>query len=357
MAAGTCANVRANASFRAAVAAPRLQHARSMNRRSCIKATLLSLLAIAGVALSGTTASAEDFPVRPIRIVVPFAPGGAVDLISRMLGEKMTKAWGQPVVVDGKPGAGGIIAATAVAKSPGDGYTLLMTTANLTINPSLHKDLPYDTQKDLVPVVQMFDVPNVIVVRSDVPVKTLAELIALAKEKPGKLNYSSAGTGTFPHLAFELFKKRAGIEIAHIPYKGAAPALTALLTKDVDMVSTNISDVMPFITSGAMRPIAVTSASRSKVLPDVPTIAEAGIPGFEAVGWMGLLASAGTPKPVVDKLNKQIVESLKSRDMTTMLVGQGFDLKAGTPEEFSAFIAADIPRWAEAVKISGASAD
>jgi tripartite-type tricarboxylate transporter receptor subunit TctC len=318
---------------------------------------LFLLLAAMSPALGASTACAEDYPVRPIRIVVPFAPGGAVDLISRMLGEKMTKAWGQPVIVDGKPGAGGIIAATAVAKSPGDGYTLLMTTANLTINPSLHKDLPYDTQKGLEPVALMFGVPNVIMVRAELPVQNLGELIALAKREPGKLNYSSAGTGTFPHLAFELFKKRAGIEIAHIPYKGAAPALMALLTKDVDIVSTNISDVLPYIAAGTMRPLAVTSAARSKVLPDVPTIAEAGVAGFEAVGWMGLLASAGTPKPVVDKLNRQIVDSLMGQDMTKMLVGQGFDMMTSTPEEFAAFIAEDIPRWAEAVKISGATAD
>jgi len=322
-----------------------------------MKSSLLLLVTAFVLTLGGPRALAQDYPVRPIRIVVPFAPGGAIDVIARMLGEKMSKAWGQPVIVDAKPGAGGIIAATVVAKSPGDGYTLLMTTANLTINPSLHKDLQYDTQKDLVPVVLMFDVPNVVVVRSDLPVHNLEELIALAKGKPGKLNYSSPGTGTFPHLAFELFKKHSGMEVTHVPYKGAAPALMALLTKDVDMVSTNISDVLPYIASGAMRPLAVTSASRSKVLPDVPTIAEAGVAGFEAVGWMGLLASAGTPKPVVEKLNKQIVDSLKSQEMTTMLVRQGFDLEASKPEDFGAFIARDIPRWAEAVKISGATAD
>jgi len=322
-----------------------------------MKSALLSLLTAAGLALGGSTASAQDYPVKPIRIIVPFAPGGAVDLISRVLGEKMNKAWGQPVVVDGKPGAGGIIAATAVAKSPGDGYTLLMTTANLTINPSLHKDMPYDTQRDLVPVVRMFDVPNVIVVRSDLPIHNLGELIALAKSKPGKLNYSSPGIGTFPHLAFELFKKQIDIDIVHIPYKGAAPALMAVLAKDVDMVSTNISDAMPYIASGSMRPLAVTSASRSTVLPDVPTIAETGVSDFEAVGWMGLLAPAGTPKPVIEKLNRQIVASLKGQDMTTLMVGQGFELKADTPEEFGAFIAKDIPRWAAAVKISGATVD
>jgi tripartite-type tricarboxylate transporter receptor subunit TctC len=322
-----------------------------------MKPTLFSLVAAVGLALVAATASAEDYPVRPIRIVVPFAAGGAVDIISRMLGEKMTLAWGQPVIVDGKPGAGGIIAANAVAKSPGDGYTLLMTTANLTINPSLHKDLPYDTQKDLVPVGQLIGIPNVIVVSADLPVHNLADLIALAKSKPGKLNYSSPGTGTFPHLAFELFKKQAGIDIVHVPYKGAAPALLALLAKEVDIVSTNTADVLPYITSGTLRPLAVTSAVRSKVLPDVPTLAETGLAGFEAVGWMGLLAPAGTPKPVIDKLNAQIVDSMKSQDMTKMLVGQGFDMMADTPEEFAAFIAKDLSRWAEAVKISGATAN
>jgi tripartite-type tricarboxylate transporter receptor subunit TctC len=322
-----------------------------------MKPVLFFLLAAVGLALGASTASAQDYPVRPIRIVLPFAPGGAVDIISRMLGEKMTMAWGQPVIVDGKPGAGGIIATNAVAKSAGDGYTLLMTTANLTINPSLHKQLPYDTQRDLAPVVSMIGIPNVIVVRADLPVHNLAELIALAKREPGKLNYASPGTGTFPHLAFELFKKRAGIDVVHLPYKGAAPALLALLSKDVDIVSTNISDVLPHIASGAVRPLAVTSAIRSKTLPNVPTVAEAGIPDFEAAGWMGILAPAGTPKPVIDKLNRQIVDSLKSQDMTTMLVDQGFDMIAGTPEEFTAFIAKDIPRWAEAVKISGATAD
>jgi tripartite-type tricarboxylate transporter receptor subunit TctC len=328
---------------------PRPQQEKPMRR------LLVSLVAIASLASGVSRVSAEDYPVRPIRIVLPFAAGGAVDIISRLLGEKMTAAWGQPVIIDGKPGAGGIVATNVVAKSPGDGYTLLMTTANLTINPSLHKDLPYDTQRDLVPVAQLIGIPDVIVVRADVPAHNLAELIALAKSKPGKLNYASPGVGTFPHLAFELFKKQAGIDIVHIPYKGASQATVAMLAKEVDVMSTNISDVKQFIESGAMRALAVTSARRSQALPDVPTIAESGLSGFEAVGWMGVLAPAGTPKPVVDKLNRQIVDSLKAGDMTKMLVTQGFDMMTGTPEDFAAFIARDIPRWAEAVKTSGAT--
>ena len=320
-----------------------------------MKRLLISLVAIASLASGVSRSLADDYPVRPIRIVLPFAPGGAVDIISRMLGEKMTAAWGQPVIVDSKPGAGGIVATNVVAKSPGDGCTLLMTTANLTINPSRHKELPYDTQRDLVPIAEMIGIPDVIVVRADVPAHNLAELIALAKSKPGKLNFASPGVGTFPHLAFELFKKQAGINIVHIPYKGAAQANVAMLAKEVDVMASNISDVRQFIESGAMRPLAVTSAKRANALPDVPTIAESGFSGFEAVGWMGLVAPAGTPKPVIDKLNRQIVESLKAEDMTKMLVTQGFDMMTGSPEDFAAFIARDIPRWAEAVKTSGAT--
>jgi tripartite-type tricarboxylate transporter receptor subunit TctC len=320
-----------------------------------MKRLLFSLVAIASLVSGVSRSSAEDYPTRPIRIVLPFAAGGAVDIISRLLGEKMTAAWGQPVIVDAKPGAGGIVAANLVAKSPADGYTLLMMTANLTINPSLHRDLPYDTERDLAPVAELVGVPDVIVVRADVPAHNLAELIALAKSKPGKLNYASPGVGTFPHLAFELFKKQAGIDIVHIPYKGAAPATMAMLAKEVDVMSTNISDVRAHIESGAMRALAVTSATRSKALPDVPTIAESGLAGFEAAGWMGLLAPAGTPKAVIDKLNRQIVDSVKAESMSKMLVGQGFDVMTSSPEDFAAFIARDIPRWAEAVKISGAT--
>jgi tripartite-type tricarboxylate transporter receptor subunit TctC len=322
-----------------------------------MKRLLFSLVAIASLVSGVSRSSAEDYPTRPIRIVLPFAAGGAVDIISRLLGEKMTAAWGQPVIVDAKPGAGGIVAANLVAKSPADGYTLLMMTANLTINPSLHRDLPYDTERDLAPVAELVGVPDVIVVRADVPAHNLAELIALAKSKPGKLNYASPGVGTFPHLAFELFKKQAGIDIVHIPYKGAAPATMAMLAKEVDVMSTNISDVRAHIESGAMRALAVTSATRSKALPDVPTIAESGLAGFEAAGWMGLLAPAGTPKAVIDKLNRQIVDSVKAESMSKMLVSQGFDVMTSSPEDFAAFIARDIPRWAEAVKISGATVD
>jgi len=320
-----------------------------------MKRLLFSLVAIASLASGVSRTSAEDYPTRPIRIILPFAAGGAVDIIARTLGEKMTAAWGQPVIVDAKPGGSGIVAANLVAKSPADGYTLLMMTANLTINPSLHKDLPYDTQRDLAPVAELVGIPDVIVVRADVPAHNLAELIALAKRKPGKLNYASPGVGTFPHLAFELFKKQAGIDIVHIPYKGAAPATMAMLAKEVDVMPSNISDVRAHIESGAMRALAVTSATRSKALPDVPTIAESGLAGFEAAGWMGLLAPAGTPKPVIDKLNRLVVDSVKADDMTKMLVGQGFDVMTGSPEDFAAFIARDLPRWAEAVKTSGAT--
>lgn len=322
-----------------------------------MRAVLFALVAGGGLALSSATGLAQEYPSKPIRIVVPFPPGGQVGVVSRTLGDKLIAAWGQPVIVDSRPGAGGIIAADAVAKSPNDGYTLLLSTANVAINPSLYKKIPYDTEKDLTPIVRMIAVPNVLVVRADLPATNLAELIDLAKKQPGKLNYSSAGSGTFPHLAFELFKMQAAVDIAHIPYKGAAPALLAVLAKDVDIVSTNYADVLPHIAAGKVRAIALTSSSRSRVLPNVPTIAEAGIPGFEAVGWMAVFAPGSTPKPIVDKLNRQIIDAIKSSDFNAMLVGQGFDLIADTPEEFAVFLHKDIARWAQAVKVSGATAD
>jgi tripartite-type tricarboxylate transporter receptor subunit TctC len=203
----------------------------------------------------------------------------------------------------------------------------------------------------------MIWVPNVVVVRSDLPVNNLQELIAYAKKEPGKLNYSSGGSGSFPHLAMELLKHQAGIDLAHIPYKGNAPALLGLLAKDVDLMSTNIGDVVPHIQAGKVRPIAVMSAVREPTLPNVPTVAEQGFPGFEASGWMGMLAPAGTPKPIIDKLNKELVAALRSEEMSKFLANQGFSVIANSPEEFAAFLPKDLKRWADAVKYSGATAD
>jgi tripartite-type tricarboxylate transporter receptor subunit TctC len=307
--------------------------------------------------LSCGTAAAQDYPTKLIRIIVPFPPGGSVGIISRAVGDSMAAAWGQPVIVDSKPGAGGILATDYVAKSQPDGHTLLFATANVTINAALYKKIPYDTERDLVPVAQMITVPNVIVVRGDLPVTTLQEFIALAKKEPGKLNYSSGGSGSFPHLAFELLKQRAEIDVTHVPFKGNAPALTALLTKDVDVMSSNIADILPHTDTGLLRPLAVTGITRSETLPAIPTVAEAGFPDFATEGWMGIFAPRGTPPAIVDKLNRQIVAALHSDLIGGVLKSQGFGLIGNTPAEFAAFVHKDLELWARAVQISGATAD
>jgi len=317
-----------------------------------------SAIAIAiAVLLSATTAFAQDYPTKPIRVIVPFPPGGSVGVIARMIGEKLTAAWGQPVIVEPKPGAGGTLATEAVTKAAPDGHTIMMATANVAINPSLYKKLSFDTEKDLAPIGQIIMVPNVIVAHTDLPAKSIADLIALAKKEPGKLNYSQAGTGSFPHLAFELFKLKAGVDITAIPYKGNAPALLALLAKDVDVMPSNIGDVLEHIKEGKLRALAVTGATRSPQLPDVPTLAEAGVKDYAAVGWMGFFAPAKTPAAIVDKLNRGIIDAIKSPDIEKLLVSQGFDIATNSPQEFERFVKEDIKRWAEAVKASGATAD
>jgi len=317
-----------------------------------------SAIAIAiAVLLSATTAFAQNYPTKPIRVIVPFPPGGSVGVIARMIGEKLTAAWGQPVIVEPKPGAGGTLATEAVTKAAPDGHTIMMATANVAINPSLYKKLSFDTEKDLAPIGQIIMVPNVIVAHTDLPAKSIADLIALAKKEPGKLNYSQAGTGSFPHLAFELFKLKAGVDITAIPYKGNAPALLALLAKDVDVMPSNIGDVLEHIKEGKLRALAVTGATRSPQLPDVPTLAEAGVKDYAAVGWMGFFAPAKTPAAIVDKLNRGIIDAIKSPDIEKLLVSQGFDIATNSPQEFERFVKEDIKRWAEAVKASGATAD
>lgn len=317
-----------------------------------------SAIAIAiAVLLSATTAFAQDYPTKPIRVIVPFPPGGSVGVIARMIGEKLTAAWGQPVIVEPKPGAGGTLATEAVTKAAPDGHTIMMATANVAINPSLYKKLSFDTEKDLAPIGQIIMVPNVIVAHTDLPAKSIADLIALAKKEPGKLNYSQAGTGSFPHLAFELFKLKAGVDITAIPYKGNAPALLALLAKDVDVMPSNIGDVLEHIKEGKLRALAVTGTTRSPQLPDVPTLAEAGVKDYAAVGWMGFFAPAKTPAAIVDKLNRGIIDAIKSPDIEKLLVSQGFDIATNSPQEFERFVKEDIKRWAEAVKASGATAD
>jgi tripartite-type tricarboxylate transporter receptor subunit TctC len=303
-------------------------------------------------------AFAQAYPNHTIRLVVPFPAGGTTDILARAAAQKLTESLGQAVVVDNRPGAGGNIGADIVAKSAPDGYTLLMGTVGThAINPSLYAKMPYDHVKDFVPVVLVAGVPNVLVVNPSVPVHSVADLIKLAKSKPGEINFASSGAGTSIHLSGELFKTMAGVDMTHVPYKGSAPALTDLMGGQVQVMFDNLPSSLALIKSGKLRAIAVTSLKRAPALPDVPTIAESGLPGFEASSWFGVLAPAGTPAPVVARLNAEVNKWLQSPEAREQLLAQGAAAAGGTPEQFAAHIRAETEKWAKVVKASGAKVD
>jgi tripartite-type tricarboxylate transporter receptor subunit TctC len=314
----------------------------------------------AAIALCVPVASAQApaYPTRPVRLVVPFAAGGTTDILARALAQKLSEALGQPFIVDNRPGAGGNIGAELVAKSAPDGYTLLMGTVGThAINPSLYKVMPYDHVKDFAPVVLVAGVPNVLEVNPSVPVQTVAELIAYAKANPGKLNFASSGSGTSIHLSAELFKSMTGVEMQHVPYKGSAPALQDLVGGQVQLMFDNLPSSLALIKAGKLRALAVTSTTRAPALPDVPTVAEAGVPGFEASSWFGLLAPAGTPPAIIAKLNAEANRWLSSPDAKDKLLAQGANAAGGSPEDFARHIAAETTKWAKVVKDSGAKVD
>jgi tripartite-type tricarboxylate transporter receptor subunit TctC len=313
-------------------------------------------LGIAALAV-GFAAMAQDYPSKPIRFIVPFPPGGSADILARTVGEKLTASMGQPVITENKPGAGGIVGAETVVKAPADGYTLLFANTNIAINPSLYKSLPYDTAKALAPVVHLVNVPNLLLVPESVPAASVAELIKLAKASPGKLNYASAGNGTFPHLAVELFNLHAGIKLTHIPYKGAAPALNALLAKEVEVLSNDLVTAVPHVKSGRIRALAITGTTRSSLLPEVPTMAEAGLKDYVAVGWQGVMVPAATPPAVIARLNAEINKILADAALRETLKGRGLDVIGGSVEQFADFIRRDTERWRQAVSASGAKVD
>ncbi|MEO8102457.1 MAG: tripartite tricarboxylate transporter substrate binding protein [Betaproteobacteria bacterium] len=324
-------------------------------------ARLLLAVAAAAAALTGLHAGAQgaaNYPNKPIKIVVPFPPGGATDILARAIGFELQKAWNQSVIIENKPGAGGNAGADLVAKSPADGYTLIMGTVGThAINMSLYAKMPYDAVKDFEPVVLVAGVPNLLVVHPSVNAKTVGELTALAKAQPGKLNVASSGNGTSIHLAAELYKQMAGVDIVHVPYKGSSPAVADLLGGQVQLMFDNMPVSLPHVKAGKLRALAVTSLTRSAALPDVPTMDEEGLKGFNATSWFGLLAPAGTPKDIVAKLNAASVKALASPEMRERLAAQGADPVGNTPEQFAAFIKAEIDKWAKIVKASGARVD
>lgn len=322
---------------------------------------LLLAIVTAVIALGGILASAQTaagYPNKPIKIVVPFPPGGATDILARAIGFELQKAWGQSVIIENKPGAGGNTGADLVAKSPADGYTLVMGTVGThAINMSLYARMPYDAVKDFEPVVLVAGVPNLLVVHPSVNAKSVRELTALAKAMPGKLNVASSGNGTSIHLSAELYKQMAGVDILHVPYKGSSPAVADLLGGQVQMMFDNMPSSLPQVKAGKLRALAVTSMTRSPALPDVPTMDEEGLKGFDATSWFGLLAPAGTPRDIVTKLNGAAVKALASAEMRERLAAQGADPVGNTPDQFAAFIKTEIDKWAKIVKASGARVD
>ncbi|UJW83271.1 tripartite tricarboxylate transporter substrate binding protein [Hydrogenophaga sp. SL48] len=302
------------------------------------------------VALIVGLSSAHAFPDKPIKLVVPFAPAGGTDLIARTLAVEMAKELGQPVVVDNKPGASTLIGTDLVAKSAPDGYTLVVSSIAHAVNPSLMPKMPYSTEKDFAPVSMIVRSPNVLVVRADSPFKSLKDVIAAAKADPDKLTYASPGNGTSSHLAGALFADMAKVQIKHVAYKGSGPALTDLLGGQTDMIFATSGSVGSFIDSGKLRALAVTSAERSTAYPSVPTVSEAGVPGYATEGWYGFYAPAGTPAAVIDKLNAATRKAASSEIFKSKVVSEGMVVQTGTPAEFDAFVRAEIVRWSKIVK-------
>lgn len=302
-------------------------------------------------------AAAQNYPSRPVRLIVGFAPGGGVDINARMLAPKLSEYLGQQVVVENVPGAGTNIANERVAKSAPDGYTLLINTAALAINMSLYRNLPFDALRDFAPVSVFSESPNVLVVNAKLAAQNVKELVAMARSAPGKLNYSSAGVGTTQHLAAELFKLRTGTFIVHIPYKGTAPSMTALIASEVDLSFANIPSIQGHLKSGRLRALAATAARRDPQLPEVPTMREAGVEGVEVVVWYGVLAPAGTPREIVQKLAEGIARTARDPEIRKRMLEQGAEPVGNTPEEFAKLLREEVARWAEVVKISGARAD
>jgi tripartite-type tricarboxylate transporter receptor subunit TctC len=298
----------------------------------------------------------QPYPNRPLRIVVPLS-AGAADTLSRTIAAKLTERWGQPVIVENRPGAGTTLGTDLVAKAPADGYTLLMATFSHAVNATFYRTLPYDTLKDFAAVTLVASAPNILEVHPSVPAKTVPELIAMAKAQPGKLNFASAGNGSSSHLAGELFKSLAGVQIVHVPYKGAAPAMNDVLGGRVEMTFDPLPSSLAHIKAGKLRPLAVTTTSRSAALPDVPTMAEAGVPGYELNGWSGLLVHAGTPKEIVRALNQEIVAIIKAPEPKERFTGLGFDIVGNTPEQFQAFIEAEVVKWGKVVRDANVHAD
>ena len=297
---------------------------------------------------------AQGYPNKPVRWVVPFPPGGSADIMGRMIGQDLAKTLGQQVVIENRAGASAIVGSEYVAKSPADGYTLLQANVSqMTIHPSLYPKLPYDPLKDFAPVTVLGVVTSVVVTTPALPVKSIQDLVALARKRPGLLNFTSSGAGASTHLTGELLKQRAGIAMTHISYKGSGPALTAVMAGFVEVMFENLPSALPFINAGKLKVLAVTGKDRSPVLKTVPTLAESGFPGFDMVSWQALVAPANTPKPVIDKLNAEVARVLRTPEMKEKMIGLGTEVVANTPEQFAQYLREEMAKWSKIVKDAG----
>jgi tripartite-type tricarboxylate transporter receptor subunit TctC len=316
------------------------------------RATLLAL------ACACAPLHAQTFPARPVRIVVPFPPGGTSDILARSIGQKLSEEWGQPVLTDNRPGAAGNIASENVAKSKPDGYTLYINTVGThAINPAIYAKLAFDPLNDFTAITNLVNLPSVLLVHPSVPIKNVKELIAFAKKRPNELQYSSAGSGAQPHLTAEMFKTMAGVNLLHVPYKGAGPQMIGILSGEVALTFATAPSGVPYVKSGQLRALGVTSANRIPALPNVPTIAEGGVPGYLAIGWNGLIAPAALPQPLLDKIHDAVAKIVRTPEITARLVDLGAEPALSTPAEFAALMKAEIVKWAKVVKESGAKLD
>jgi tripartite-type tricarboxylate transporter receptor subunit TctC len=310
-------------------------------------------LALAAIGAAALPAVAQNYPTRPIRLVVASSPGGASDILARTLAQKLTETLGQQVVVDNRGGASGVIGTDIVAKAPPDGYTLLIIQPSLTINPSMIRKLPYDAVKDFTPVSLVVDAAQIMSVNPGVPAKSVKELIALAKAKPGTLNFGSPGVGTSPHLTAELFKLQAGVDMPQVLFKGSGPAYISLISGEVQVAFSTVISAMPHVKSGKIRALGVTTKKRVSIFPDIPTIAESALPDFETSQWFGILGPAGMPRAIVKQLNAALERASSSPDVKERLIGQGVEVVNSTPEEFSAVIKRELVQWAKVIKAAG----
>jgi len=325
----------------------------TLTDRICVARHFAIHAMLAWPLLTAGALAQQDYPTRPIRIVVPSSPGGGTDILARQIAQKLTERWGQQVIVDNRPGAGQMIGIELVAKAAPDGYTLVMTATPLALNTVLYKKVPYDPVRDFAPISQVAAMPNIIVTHPALPARTIRELIALARSHPGQLVYASSGVGTGPHLSMELFLTMAGVKMGHVPYKGTNPGMIDTMAGQIQVLMSTLLPPLPHIKTGRLRALGVTSSKRVSSLREVPTVAEAGVPGYEVVGWYGIAAPANTPRDVINKLYSEIANILQSPETREKLAADGAEPVGSTPEQFTAFIQSEIDKWSRVVKSSG----